>query len=179
MSTDTRRYLGAIMLALAGLVLWFGAIPSWNSWQETKTAITTRETALAERQRGVAKRANILQTYNQRQADVQQLALLIPVKRSEPEMIVAIESIAQTSGVIVDNLSVSSTKDARTIPATMTIAIQARGNYAALQGFIGDLERNIRLIDIQSVAMNPGEGGIVTLNLNAVAYFLNSQASKP
>ena len=165
MSTTTRRYLGALMLGLAGSVLWIGAVPSWHGWRDLKVALVAHQSALTERQAAVANRTSVLGTYNTHARDVQQLAMLIPAKRSEPEMIVTIENIAQDSGVSVDALRVTAAKDSRTIPATMAVTVQAKGSYPSLLGFIGDLERNLRLIDIQSVALTPGSALILAATL--------------
>lgn len=106
--------------------------------------------------------------------DREKVDRMLPSSPDEPALIVALQTIARDSGLVLLSIDTklggeskgSADKNLKTVDVTLSIG---GGDYAGLKTFLENVERNLRLSDVESFAYNPGSSAY---SVRLRAYYL-------
>jgi Tfp pilus assembly protein PilO len=124
-------------------------------------------------------RDQLAEKYNAMPAeDIERLEKLLPNNVDNIRLIIEIERIASTYGMVIKNVKydVSTTAAASSNPVmtdgveqqvldqnrdfgTFSLSFSTEGNYDRFLTFLSDLERSLRIVDVKSIAFSSTESG--------------------
>ncbi len=128
------------------------------------------------RLRGLQASQGILQ--NVSASDRTTLSSLLPVGREIPDLIVELNAIAQDSGLTLGTLEITDfiAGPGETLPPAgkaLTVAMDWRGgDEKTYRRLIGVVERNARVLDINSIRF---AAGVPSLLMNATTYYMDPE----
>jgi Tfp pilus assembly protein PilO len=159
--------------------MWIGPIA------DTKSAIESNNQALEwasqyrEQQNGLASARNVINSN-----DLARLTAFLPDSVDNVGLISDLNALASRSGLSLENVDVikdlgTSVKTAGSEPlaaanpvSSVDISFSATGQYAALQGFLQDLERSQRLLDVRELTVRGSLTGVYTYKMRIRLYWL-------
>lgn len=168
-----KNYIGATLIAIAGFFFWGWILPGYNTISELTTLVKERQDLIAARSKIIANIASLTKEYQQRSSDIKKLSAVVPNKKSIAEIVSTMENIASRNGMQVIGETISEQKsnpDASYNSVLVDIALG--GGYASLVNVLQSMEKNLRLIDVSSIDVNPGvsSGGAIILNFRVKMY---------
>ncbi len=167
MKPATKRLFSILvsMGFLIGAVVLFSslALPEYNKIQQLRGEKESLGTVVGEEERLVGIASQLINQY-ENAADLRNnLALLLPREEATPGIINQIQGIAKGNGVIIEGINVealpleySKTSSVVEPVGRFKITVQLTGSYGAIRGYIQSLETNVRIIDIDSIAISGG-----------------------
>lgn len=174
MSWKTKQYLGMGLIAISLFLVWTLDAATYNKISAMREAISEREATIEERQKVLASIKNFQKEYESRSADIQRFAALLPPKKSTAELVSSLEAMAAQSGLTITNLSTSDPTATDSPYQELGIVIDAQGSYSALTGFLQSAEKNLRIMDMQTieVAADARQASVLNVKLLVKTYFL-------
>jgi Tfp pilus assembly protein PilO len=176
--SDGRKIFGAFTIAIALFFFWPAVIGSWNEVSALRTAAADRETLLARRTDILAKVDTGYAEYQRKltEQDGKKFAALVPVHKDSAELVSALQEIANGAGISIGQIRVAEGKATGTDQLnTLSLTIELGGSYTALRAFLSDLERYVRLLNVNMITVaGDGQSGNNKLRftIRADAYFL-------
>lgn len=125
-------------------------------------------------------RDKILSEYNSiSQDDLDKLDKIIPSKMEAIKLIVEIESIAKSHGLLLKNIDVkkgegkngASFGPKREDFGKVSMIMSVVGRYSSFVSFLKDLERNSSLIDIDKITFSSSDTNSYEFSIGAVTYW--------
>ncbi len=152
-----------------GIILLAVAILGWLAVVRPQTGV------FAERSLEAKVRSEEVRSYEQRLEDLKFIRdrgetvqsvltaqyLAMPRSSQIPEVLVMIESLASSAGVILGNASIG-TPTANEVPVTISFT----GSIGSVNGFLNALYNNIRTVVVKDQTLVSDDGGNVNLNLS-------------
>ncbi|MBX4189998.1 type 4a pilus biogenesis protein PilO [Candidatus Parcubacteria bacterium] len=173
----SRNYIGAVLIAAAGIIFWVFAMPAYDDIKSLKAANEERATILQNRTAIIDNISKLTQQYQERASDIQKLSYVIPSSKSPAELVSAIQDIAVKNGLQLTSLVLADQKtDEQAAYSTQPVDMGLVGSYPAFKSFLESLEKNIRLLDVISLDANPTGDSIslIGFRIKANAYFLHN-----
>lgn len=168
----TKNYIAAGMLGLACFIALGFAWPGFSSISDLRTAVKERQKVVDDSKIILSNIDNLKREYENRQADVNRASSLIPVKKSNAEIVSTLQDISTKTGLQLTNLSTSNaSEDANLSYNRLLIDMDLTGNYPSLTLFIQNLEKNLRLIDVSLVQASQAQNTL-SFKVKATAYYL-------
>ena len=170
-----KHYIGASLIALGLLLVWVLDIPAYASIDTLRQAIKDRQAVVQERQNTLANLQKLAAEYDSRKDDIQRFSAVIPSNKSLAELVSALQSIAEQSGIELSEVNPSeAAPDAGDSSAKLNVQVKAKGSYNGLYGFLDGIEKNIRLINIDSIeaASDQTQAGVLNMTIRGTAYFV-------
>ena len=169
-----KTYLGATLIALAGILFWVLVVPAYNYVGALDVALEEREDILNDRSQTIANISSLTQGYAQRAADLQRFSNIVPAQKNSAEIVSTLQALATQNGLILSSIALGSNESREKTPyVLLSIDIALSGSYPAFRSFLAGFEQNIRVMDIISIdASRPGEEPTVGFRLKANAYYL-------
>lgn len=111
-----------------------------------------------------------------------QLLLALPEEESVSSVMAQINAIAQINGILTQSVgieylpirpAVARLVSGRNV-GVLRLDLKLAGSYAALKGFLQHLEKNIRLMDVKTLRIEPGgksDQDFLTYNLSVDTYY--------
>lgn len=146
-------------------------LPMWRSAQTLAATIATGNERLSTADSLSKSRADLISKYNSiPKADLDNLTTLLPDNVNNIRLIIQIDSLATKNGLsVLQNVAYTthdSTDDAKTAVTAkaaaakppyepFTISFETIGTYKNFLSFVSDIEKNLRLLDIQQVDFTP------------------------
>ncbi len=144
-------------------------LPLWHAGQDLAASIATSQDRLQTAQALEKSRADLISKYNSiSKTDLDNLTTLLPDNVHNIRLIIQIDSLATKNGLsILQNVSYKThddSVDAKTPgkPNQVTnpyepfsISFETTGTYKNFLSFTSDLEKNLRLLDIEQVDFTP------------------------
>ena len=178
MTTTEKSLLGAGLIALAGFVALAFVWPKYGQITELRTALQNREELIAGRQEALTKVAQLYQDYTENEDQIALISRIVPAQKNTAEIISAIDNIAIRSRVSIANLQIteakknSNAKDASTLNS-VKVNLEINGDYYSVKLFLQNLEKNLRIFDIETLNMAVEEKtGLIATTITGQAYFL-------
>ena len=173
--TLSKSYIGALLVALAGIIFWILLLPAYDNVVAQREAIAERADILKDRQDTINKIKNLTQEYAKRATDISRFTSIVPAQKSAPELISALQALATQNGLQLTNIALSGNANQdKNVYQEQSIDLGLVGNYPAFKSFIMAVERNIRLIDIKTIGASPiAENSTnISFKLKGNAYFI-------
>jgi Tfp pilus assembly protein PilO len=170
-----KNIFGAFSAAAALFFFWPAVMGSWAE-------VGALEASLAEHQRVLAERSSILakarDEYSKYQSILQSPAgqyfpAVVPLKKDSAELVSAIQTIAQNSGMQISNMQFSD-ENSKEVTAyhVMSMAVEFSGPYTSLRNFLADLESYVRVMNVQSLEIGKSKTqGILDFKIRANTYY--------
>lgn len=171
-------------------------LPMWRQAQVLSTTIATGNERLATADSLSKSRADLISKYNSiPKADLDNLTTLLPDNVNNIRLIIQIDSLATKNGLSVLQNVTYTTRDnkSETTKATgksvvippyepFTISFETIGTYKNFLSFVSDIEKNLRLLDIQQVDFTPvppantkdtpSANGLISYKVKVSTYWL-------
>lgn len=171
----SRTYIGAGLVAIAGILFWVLVMPAYDKVMAQREALSERAELIKGRSDIIADIKSMTEEYTKRSADIARFTSIVPVQKSVPEIVSSIQALATQNGLQLTTISLSGGANKDTNPyQTQSIDLGLAGSYMAFKSFLMALERNIRLIDVISIDASPTSEAspIISFRLKGNAYYL-------
>ncbi|MBI4281675.1 type 4a pilus biogenesis protein PilO [Candidatus Uhrbacteria bacterium] len=168
--------LGCAFAFLLGAGGWFFLLqPTSNNLAAARAAHTTL-TAEYDRLREAEAAADRLtkEVSRVRPEEFEKMSRIVPSGRDVPRLIVELESLASETGILLKDVGLgeereSSAKDLpKGVHAIDLVVTVTGGDYATLKRFLEAIEKNVRLLDVQSFMFSKG---LQSYSINLRAYY--------
>jgi len=184
-----------IILILSSLAVFFGYIdpnykgsgtPSDVSDYSTYSVLSLKDELakfqdIAKGSTGIVSRRNMLVAKENKisTADTARLEKLLPSNIDNIRLIIEIGNIAAGRGLIIKNVSIGDIKNSSdsigpgansygTLPLKFTV----NASYSNFLKLLGDLENNLRIIDITDISFTSTDTGLYDFNVGLNTYWL-------
>ena len=171
----SRTYIGACLIAIAGILFWTLLMPAYDNVMAQREAIAQRTDIIKSRTDIINNIKTLTQEYTDRSTDIARFASIVPAQKSAPELISSLQALATQNGLQLTTFALSGGTNQDTNPYQgQSIDLGLNGNYLAFKSFLMALERNIRLIDIISINASPTSENspIISFQIKGNAYYL-------
>lgn len=180
----------AVIIILPGYL--FLLRPEMSGYNRDKAVIAGKRSGLEQSVHQLLNYKEVSADYDRiSPAEADKVNEILPVGVDKPSLYVNIESIVSDAGLTLENVNITESKSpvqlkaktkAKDLPdkstpdqikgelKIATINFSASGvNYSRLKNLLAIIEKNLRLLDVQSLDYNPADG-VVTMSL--ASYYL-------
>lgn len=144
---------GALWAVLGGLgavvIGYFYTLPQITALKEVRTTVQARAADVAALDVQAQELLATKQLLDQRSAELERLALAVPNTNGIDDLLVTLESIASTSGVVLASVQPVVTAGTKGSEAAVTL----RGSYSGVRLFLEQLAKNLRPIKITELSI--------------------------
>lgn len=175
-----RLLVTILFLILGGAAVYFLILPQWGHLTATKTEIERLGGMIDELTQLSEQRDTLRSAYGSISGeDRERLAMVVPLQPDTAASVVDFEIIAQRNSIALQSINFLDEK-ARAAPlapakpqgyGTVPLSLSVRGTYESFLRFLGDLEHNLRLVDITAMAFGGTTGNVVTASLSGVMFY--------
>lgn len=151
-----------ILLGILGVIA-AGYFYTWPQLTELKSVRTTAAARTADLEAIQAQQQEIsvlAQQLASRAADLDRLTLAVPSTSRNEELLVSLEHMASTSGVVLSTVQPTATAASSGSEVTVTL----RGSYSGVAAFIELLDKNLRPVKIVDLSLT-GSSDVVGASL--------------
>ncbi len=175
-----RRLIITIVSFLASIALVIFVIwPLISSVMESRAEIQEREEQKEALQELVVKTQELTQEYQAMSEEVNKFFLALPDQKEVSYLLVQFENLAISNGLLLEsvkfgqeggeqeelgmgmtgmnNAAAGGSTQTRSF-ASGTVNISVNGSYAAFKGYLADLEKNIRVMDVEKISFTQQKG---------------------
>lgn len=183
MKPATKR-LFAVLVSLGfliGAIIFFSSAvaPEYKNIQQLRGEKQSLDAVVGEEERLINTASQLLNEYQNAANLRDNLSLVLPREEALPGMINQIQGIARSTGVTIEGINVENLplthSEASSIVepvGNFKATVRVKGSYEALRSYIQSLETNVRIIDVDSMAVSGGGGaGPLTANLVLRTYY--------
>lgn len=159
--------MAAAVFAFFALVM-----PVYDDIRAAQIAVADRKEMLTRLENALSRIQDLKLEMDKFGADVGKAGGIIADKRSGDEVLMAMDTIANQSGMQLSRIAMSEGGLGGRFKVS-NVDLSVKGTYLSFKLFLEGLERNIRLFDVQSV--NIGESstaGVLTFNMVINIYHL-------
>src|SRR6266498_2000765 len=175
MNITLKNLVGTILLTGAMFLFWVLDFHTYQKISVFRNAVDERESTVQEYETVLSSVAKMKKEYNQRLTDIRKFSAVIPVNKSSAELVSALENIAAQSGIQLGQITFNTSTPNQELPyKILAVTINARGGYLGLTTFLNALEKNIRLLDVDTAEASLPEAiqtSTLDIKIQANAYF--------
>lgn len=184
---DIKNIIGAVFIAIASFIIWGFVVSAYEKDSHLKTLVDSRSSLLESKQDSLNKIDGLNREQESRFSELKRLSLVIPAKKNIAEMITTIEDISSKTGAPLIKFGIGAQKDSKAdLPYNLvSLELGLEGRYQSVIIFLEQLEKNIRLIDINSLAIGPKDNipgsvnrEILSFQIKATSYFIKEDDKK-
>lgn len=164
-----------IVVCLFGAALFVYSVYTTNV-VDVQALLARNTVVLEQRQAELEKLKSTKINFAQLEGSAQKILDVLPMSKDLPAIFVQMEALAVKQNLFLASLDVADDKDAaagkKRLPLQKIIIniSLTGGDYFALKGFLADVEKNLRLLDVRSLAYAPDTK---SFNISLAAYFYN------
>jgi Tfp pilus assembly protein PilO len=175
--------LSLIVILIAAIFLTAGYFLIWPEYQklsDDKSRLTTQKESLNNQNYTLTSLKKLLANYDALGAeDKEKIVKMLPQKVDEPGLFTLLEMLAEKNKMVVLAVDISEKEPSAELKnfgiKEVHLAINlAGGEYTDLKNFLGDLENNLRLMDVLSLNYTP-EAGSTILNIRTYRLDLGAK----
>lgn len=171
-----------IIAALSAIVMVvkFLIMPVFEDVSSRRTVREEKKEIIIELENLKKKTAQWRVDFSKAEESIVKMNLALPDEEDFPNLIVALENLAGSSGVILGSIDFgsairgrsSAVKSDEVNALTSDLTMQVRGTYEAFKLFLDKIESNVRVIDIQSInfSSDSAKAGIFDFTILAKVY---------
>lgn len=174
---DGKKIFGAFAVAIALFFFWPAVVGTWQQVSALRAAVAERRDLLTRRQEILATVSAAYQEYSAKLGaqDGQKFAALVPVRKDQAEIISAMQDIATSTGITLNEVRVGEESAKQSAQfKTLSLNLDLGGSYQSLRMFLTDLEQYVRLLNVDSIEVSEDAraAGRLKFAIKANAYFL-------
>lgn len=162
-----------LLLGVAAGAYIYG-LPAWEKVQAARGKLAEVEKLVLMVNEISKERDELLRRYNSiSQEDIDRLNTLVPSGITREDLYVFFENLAQENSLIIRNITIVDSKsDKDKELKKLSFELEITGAYRAIRSFFDDLENNLKLMDLISIAVKSvDKGDIFTLGLKGELYY--------
>ncbi len=173
----------AVLVAI-GIFYWY-TDPTYAEIKELRVEESTLNQALDRALELQETRDQLLSRYNTfRQEDIARLEKLLPDHVDNVRLVLDMDSLAARYGMRVRNVSIEK-QDLKSAAAqaqvvgpdertyeSMALSFTVTGEYDTFRQFMLDLERSLRLVDVEGIAFSSADSGLYDYTVTLRTYWL-------
>lgn len=160
MDKDKKNLIVSVGIILAIiLVIVFLIFPQISRVKNLSLKIKEIKTNLSQKNDLLNKIDEKIAEYNKLTQKIQKINLAFPSQKQKAELIVQLESLTKETGLALKSINFNESKKGEEKGAyrVLNISLSLSGTYQAFKNFLVSLEKNIRLMDVQSVSFSSPE----------------------
>lgn len=151
-----------------------GEIKTLREKQQTLNSALSNFMKFQEQER------EILDKYNATSKDdLARIDEFLPSMANATDLVVEIESMTRSSGLTLKDVDVkkpeegqkSAFEEKKATVGSVPISMKVSGSYKSFVSFLGNLEKNLRLIEIERITFLAGDSDSYEYNVAAVTYW--------
>lgn len=161
-----------LILALVGVIV-FLDVPAVQGILRLKKDIKIQKETLLEKQDFLAKLETLKKDYQENKDIVEKVDYILPSGKDEPNLIVQLEALAIEGGLVLEGFEIIPSQEGIIGKAqgvrvqaesdskkykSLTVTLKLVGDYSSLKKFLGEVENNVRLMDVESIDFSPQSG---------------------
>lgn len=175
------RIIGPIILIVVAAGLFFGlGEPMFNDISAQRAQLDAFNQALDNAAKFRSVRDDLNARYSRISPDqLSRLNKMLPSDLGNIHLINDINSVATRNGMILKsvNLEAPTNDVAQGVSSTgnvdaATIRLSASGTYRALRGFISELEKSLRLVDVTSLTFSSKDTDVYSYEMDIRTYWI-------
>lgn len=176
MSIANKNLLGSVLLGAALFLFWMLDLTAYQDTRAIKAAIAERKTLFDARKATIEKVAALHKDYAQKKNDIERFSAVVPAKKSVAEAISEIEGMVSSAGAQIVQAAVTPDTSASNQGASnlLSITLTGKGSYLSLVSLLDAMEKNIRLLDVNSIdaTAQEAQANVLTFTIKAKGYYL-------
>ena len=151
-----------------------GEIKLLNEKQQTLNSALSNFTEFQKQEK------EILEKYNATsKEDLAKIDKFLPSMANATDLVVEVESMTRNNGLILKDIDVknpeenqkSTFEEKKTGTGSISVSMKVAGPYKSFISFLGNLEKNLRLIEIERITFLAGDADSYEYNVAAVTYW--------
>lgn len=179
------RLIVSILLIIISVFVFAGYVsPAWKGTKTLRAEERRFDEALTRSNDLIKLREALLQSYNTLPPqDLAKLDTMLPNSVDSVRLIIDLNAVASRHDMAVSNISLGDVGEESTEEGfgpkddrygTLRMSFAVSGTYAQFRSFIGDLERSLRLIDIDSISFGEADEdtGLITYTTGIKTYWI-------
>ncbi|TSA45929.1 hypothetical protein D4R52_01500 [bacterium] len=157
-----------ILVVVFGVVGYFVLLPKFRAISATKADIATKNQQVSQSDKTLSDLKKLIDDYGKKKTTAQVIESALPSAPRIPELMANLDSLASQSGLGIRSISVTMpttqmtdkpTKQDELVTLTdnlaiMKIDLSVAGKYINLKTFLGNLEQNLRLMDVRALTFD-------------------------
>ncbi|TSC90921.1 MAG: hypothetical protein G01um10142_171 [Parcubacteria group bacterium Gr01-1014_2] len=170
----TRKLLSSIIIASSILIFFLLVLPIFDKTRMLRGAIEQRGLILDELQEISNRVAELNSEVERNENNIVKLGQLLPKQKEVSEILVMIESIVSSSGLLMSELNLSEPNVEG--GGKINVNVKLSGSLNSLMTFLDLLEKNLRLFEISTMdiaAESGGTSGRINYDIKFEARYLS------
>jgi Tfp pilus assembly protein PilO len=179
----------SIVFLAAAIATFFGLTkPLYNEIKDLRVQKSSFEEALSDSKQIQETRDILLSQYNKiSKENLDRLNKILPAQAGSMKFILEMESIVQKNGMTLKNIDIKEkgeTSEKVNFGAeiksweTVPLSLKLSGSYKSFYSFLKDIEKNLRLTDINTITFSAGEADLYEFNVEGAFYWKKEQISQ-
>lgn len=166
----TKTILSIVGLAIAGGTLFFYTQPTYDSVRALEAEIGEYNQALEKAAELQNLKQSLLSRYNAfNPSDIDRLHKLLPDHVDNVRLVLDLDNLAGRHGMALQNVTLSNPTEVANKGAigaigsgrqkfnSLTLKFTTHGTYADFEGFMEELERSLRIVDLASLSLQEAD----------------------
>ena len=175
------QYITILILLGISVAVFFGFIdPLYKDVQAVKAQSAQLNDALNNTKQIQNIRDSLLERFNSIEPqDIDQIKKLLPNNIDNVRLILEIDKVAARHGMFVNDIGISETGNGNSsfgpqnVPyGSLDLSFTISGSYEAFRGFIVDLEKSLRLVDIVRTSFRTKDDILEEYSITVRTYWL-------
>jgi Tfp pilus assembly protein PilO len=166
-----KNIIGSLLVAFGLFLFWTWILPNYDAISSFKPVIEAKELKLVEREQIVNRLRALSQEYDLRQEGITRLNYIVPLDKSQASIVASLEDISSRSGMLLSKISLSESGEGHGV----LISLELNGSYLSFVNFLQQIEKNIRLMDVNSFDVASSEdpnSNLLSFKVKINTYFL-------
>lgn len=177
MDNKNQNLIGSLLISAACFLSFYFVIQTYNQVGQLRAILDERKAMLISRTDAVNKILKLKSEYQSKLGEIEKIATAIPSEKRLPELISTFESISNSSGMSLSELSISEDQTKGGELKVMNTQFKTSGSYPSFKVLLGFIESNRRIIDVDDIKLNLNKtSGDIFIEMSAHTYVLNKNA---
>ena len=179
----TRIVFPTLLLITAIAIFYFFTDPAYQETKKLTIEKKSYEDALDNSKKLQEVRDSLLAKYNSfPAADLDRLERMLPNNVDNVRLILEIDQISSRYGMPVRNITISGDAGNKKVGdligrddksyGSVRLAFSVEGSYSNFVAFISDLEKSLRIVDIQNISISASDSGVYRYDMGVKTYWL-------
>lgn len=181
----------ALAFVIGSFIIFFQLIrPAYEEAQVVRSEVISREIFVNDQQEAITQVEQLIQSYQSEVGVQNSVSQALPQEPDFAGALYQLNGIAMGNGLTLQSFTVSAPALSTTRPVATSTALDSAAlvlpigsvtfqmkfsaTYENIKAFLGNIENNVRLFDVQSVGVQPvGVGGqnLYTVDLAVMTYY--------
>ncbi len=167
-----------LSLTIALVVGIFIIKPQWERIAQQNNQIKEKQEEVENKEQKIEDLKELKENYQKIKNKIATIATALPTSKEHAELLIQLDTIASQNDLsllqIKPSESKKTAKKQTDIYNTESLELKIIGDFQAIKNFISDTEKNLRILDIASIALEkPTQGNIIIATLSINTYYQN------